>query len=172
MSQALDDEKKKAFATTFILIKIGDSMFFTDCDKIINYGGDDYMPWRMQVPGIKKSDGTPVENMQIKLSAANLVIPAAILNGLFADQPVTVFEAWLNPDESILGVEDLYVGSVDGYPGLKEDWATIGVGPAVNWANKPCPCVKNSIENFPFLQDANTRITGFGSYITIIDPGG
>lgn len=163
-SQALIDEQKKQNVTTFYLVKIGTTYCYTDSDKNIVYNGDTYVTYPLQVNGFSVSDGSPLDGGEIKLGNVNLAMSSLVLNGLLKNKDVYIYRAWLNTAASIIGVDIVAMGKVDGRPALDEQWCRITVAAHINPWTQRFPRRLISKNNFPFIPIRGKKYT-WGSTI-------
>jgi hypothetical protein len=165
-SPALIEEKKKQAVTTFYLVKIG-TYCFTDCNETIVYNNETFTPWPVKIDGIVSRDGSPLDTTRIIMSNVDLSMSSFVLNGLFDNKSVYIYEAWFDSNMSIIGTDLLFVGKVDGRPSLTELECTITVAPHLNPWTQRFPRRRITKSLFPFLPQRGKKFIWGNVVITI-----
>ncbi len=126
LSQQLRAEKAKAEVISFYLVKL-DTYCYTDCDVSIMYNGDTYMPLPLQLQDFQSSADMALEGGNIRLGNVDLVVSSLILNNLLKNKNVTIYEAFFDSNNTIIDVDTIFVGRIEGQTIDDEYWATIYV---------------------------------------------
>lgn len=159
LSGPLLTEKAKGAVTVFNLVNIGDTYFYTDCDIALAYGGHTYTPMPMQLPSFKSSDGSVMDAGTIKLGNVDLAMSSLRLNDNLTNQVIYAYEAFYDAAMSQVGVEQIYVGKVDGKPSLDESWVTIQTSAHINPWTQRFPRRRITMKDFPTLPRKGQYVT-------------
>lgn len=163
---ALIAEKISQNVTTFWLVNLGDTYFYTDCDESISYGGDTYVSYPLEVDGLKSGTGSPINDAIIRLGNVELEQSAAILNGTYENLSIFIYEAWLDSDGTMIDAETAFAGKVDGKCGVDEQWATIVAAQNLNPWTKRFPPRLITRKDFTFIPPRGTIFEWRGTTFT------
>lgn len=165
-SQSLIDERAKQNVMPFWLAKVG-IFCATDCDRSINYNGDTYLPYPLQLSGFRSADGSPLDGGAIKIGNVDNSLSSLVLNNALKNAEVYIYEAWLDASLSIIGADLICQGKVDGRPGLSELWAQVTVAAHLNPWTQRYPRTRLTKSSFPFLPTRGTKFTWGSSIIEV-----
>lgn len=165
-SPELIAEKKKDSVQTFWLVKLG-TYCFTDCDQDITYGGDTYQSWTMKLSGFSASDTNPLDGGQIDLANVELDLSSMVLNHLLKDADAYVYEAWYQADMTLIEVDLVFYGKVDGRPGLDEEWAQVKVSAHKNPFTARLQRTRITRTRFPYMPVRGTKFVWGSSLLTV-----
>ena len=169
---AIISEKSKKAVTFFWLIKIGDHCF-CNSSVALSLNNEVYSPTEMQLPGFSSVDGGPLDSGMIKIG--NLPTPpdtvslisSLVVSGSLVRQPVSVYKTWFDASMTLIDYEEIFIGKVNGYPGLDDTHANIAIEGYLNsqtrqWGRR----IMRS--NFPEMPARGTRFTIFGNIVEVV----
>jgi len=99
--------------TPFYLVKIGTNGY-TDCDITLVYDGTTYYPYALYIGDIVQSIDDIASQATISLGNVDLALSVSYFNGALKNEDVTIYEVYLDTDFSIIGVETLLIGRIEG----------------------------------------------------------
>ena len=163
-SQTMIVERAKGNILTFLLARMSADFRWTDCPKGLFYNGEAYSYAALRISGFRSADGTPLDGGTVTVGNADNEAGSIILNSLLDGASPRIYEAWLNPDMSLIGVDLIGAGKVQGRGECDEESATWTVSSYLNLSSKRFPPRIITRSLFPYMPARGRKFT-WGSTI-------
>lgn len=121
-------EKGKLAVRTQTLVEVG-GYFFADYSSPLRLADLEYAAYLITLFGIKSSDSSPLDGGTVEFGNVDLTFSSYILNGVFKNKNISIYEAFFDLDMRLIGRELIFAGVVDGQR-LTEQTATLSVAPS------------------------------------------